>query len=66
MDFFAPGVAIYSPSNGSDSSYSGANGPAFDAAYADSTGGGDMAAPLGIVTAGMTANDGNPWSVVGN
>ena len=39
-----------------------ANGPAFDAAFSDSTGGADMSAPLGIN--GATANDGQLWTVV--
>ncbi len=44
--------------------------PAFDAAYSNETGGGDMSAPLGItamITAnGFAANDGETWTVVGN
>ena len=39
-----------------------ANGPAFDAAFSDSTGGADMSAPLGIN--GATANDGQLWTVM--
>jgi prepilin-type N-terminal cleavage/methylation domain-containing protein len=39
-----------------------ANGPAFDAAFSDATGGTDMSAPLAIN--GATANDGNLWTVL--
>jgi prepilin-type N-terminal cleavage/methylation domain-containing protein len=51
--------------------YSGlANGPLFDAAFSNETGGGDMGTRIGI-TAMLTplsfaANDGNTWTVVGN
>ena len=43
-----------------------ANIPLFDAAYSNATGGGDMGARLGITAMGMTANDGETWTVVGN
>ncbi|MEM7307745.1 MAG: prepilin-type N-terminal cleavage/methylation domain-containing protein [Planctomycetota bacterium] len=49
-----------------DESYEMLNGPAFDAAFADDTGGGDMSTSLGITAMGFTANDGNTWTVVGN
>ncbi len=49
-----------------DAVYSGPNGPDFDAAYADDTGGGDMGTVLGLVGAGFSANDGNEWTVAGN
>ena len=39
-----------------------ANGPAFDAAFSDATGGTDMSAPLAIN--GATANDANLWTVL--
>ena len=49
-----------------DESYEGLGGPAFDAAFADASGGGDMATDLGITAMGFTPNDGNVWTVVGN
>jgi len=55
-----------------DLSYSGLSAssiPSFDAAYSNSTGGGDMSARLGITAIiahnGEAANDGHFWSVVG-
>ena len=49
-----------------DESYEGLDGPAFDAAFDDATGGLDMSTDLGITAMGFTANDGNTWTVVGN
>ena len=54
-----------------DSTYESINQvPAFDAAFSDGTGGGDMSARLGITAMiaadGEAANDGNTWTVVGN
>ena len=40
--------------------------PAFDAAFDNTTGGGDMSSPLGITAMGRTAVDGETWTVVGN